>query len=251
MLETQFQKIGLNDNEREVYLAILKAGKTTHERVARASGVNRTTVYSISEKLKRLGLISEDLGGKISYLIPEGIVAVSRLFDKQERELAEKKKAAQEIAEQIVAITSGKNYSIPRIRFVEEGDLNDFLYKRYAEWAKSGLAYDNTWWGYHDSSFTEQYGDFIDWSWKQGPAGLKVRFLTNAAPVEKEMEKKHPERLTRTIPEGEFDSSLWVNGDYILMVHSRERPHYLVEIHDPVLARNHRQLFKNLWDVTK
>src|SRR3989344_8754572 len=97
MLEAQFQKIGLNDNEREVYLAILRAGKITHERVSRATGVNRTTVYSIAEKLKKLGLIAEDLGAKVSYLSPEGLDALPRIFEKEEQKLKEKQQIAKEI----------------------------------------------------------------------------------------------------------------------------------------------------------
>lgn len=248
MLETQFQKIGLNDNEREVYLAILKAGKTTHERVARASGVNRTTVYSIAEKLKKLGLISEDLGAKVSYLAPEGLEALPRIFEKEEVRLKEQKRNAEEIVTELRSMTLSEKYSIPRIKFIEEDDLNTYLHKRYPVWAKSGFSHDNTWWGYHDSSFTKEYTEWIDWSWKHGPEGLKVCFFTNEADVEKEMEKKYQERRTKAVPEGEFDSSLWVIGDFILMTRSRERPHYLVEIHDPVLARNQRQLFKSLWE---
>lgn len=83
-----------------------------------------------------------------------------------------------------------------------------------------------------------------------GPSDLKVCFFSNPAESEKKMQKKYPERIVKTLPGNEgFDSSLWICGDYIIMARTRERPHYLVEIRDPVLARNQRQLFKNLWEV--
>ncbi|OGZ96112.1 MAG: hypothetical protein A3I44_04790 [Candidatus Sungbacteria bacterium RIFCSPLOWO2_02_FULL_51_17] len=252
MLEAQFQKIGLNDNEREVYLAILRAGKITHERVSRATGVNRTTVYSIAEKLKKLGLISEDLGAKVSYLSSEGAEALSRMFEKEEGRLHEQKKTAEEIARELQHMTKGENYSVPKIKFVEEDDLNGYLYKRYGAWVQSGANYDSTWWGFEDHSFTEKYGTFIDWCWKQEPGNLQVRFFTNQADVEKEMSKKYRNRFIKPLAEeNSFDSCFWVCGDYIIMVRSRERPHYLVEIYDTVLARNQRQLFKSLWDASK
>ena len=37
--------------------------------------------------------------------------------------------------------------------------------------------------------------------------------------------------------------------EYLIMAQTRVRPHYLVEIHDAVLARNQLQLFKGLWLV--
>lgn len=247
MLETQFRKIGLNDNEREVYLAVLKAGKTTHERVAKASGVNRTTVYSIAEKLKKLGLISEDLGSKVNYLVAEDLDNLPSVFRREELRIAEQKRIAQAIVAELKTMTLSEKYSVPRIKFIEENDLNAYLYKRTKEWLENGKKYDNTWWGYHDSSFTEGYEEWIEYCWKNYP-DVKVRFFVNTASIEEKVSERHTERQIRALgKEAEFDSSLWVSGDYILMVQTREHPHYLIEIYNPVLARNQRQLFKSLW----
>lgn len=248
MIEEQFEKLGLNENEREVYLAVLKAGKIPHARVSRLTGINRTTVYSIADKLAKLGLITEDLGEKISYLMVEGPESIERMIKREEGELIERKKAAHELVKELAIFCAGQNYSVPRIKFVEESDLSYYLYRRYADWGASGLKYDNAWWGYHDPSFTQIYGKWIDWCWEQPPAGVHVYFFTNSAETEEKMKQKHPDREVKVLPgKDNFDSSLWVIGDYIIMVQAREHPHYLVEIHDSVLARNQRQLFKNLW----
>lgn len=250
-MDELFNKVGLNKNEREVYLAVLKAGKISPQRVSVLTGINRTTVYSVAKKLQSMGLITEDLGQKVGYLVavsPENLVGV---FEKEEKKIGEKKKAAIELSKELAKLSGDKKYSVPRIKFVEEDNLNDYMYKVYGAWAESGLRHDNTWWGYHDSSFTENYGKFVDYTWTHGPPGLKVRFLTNSvAPMEEEMKKKHPERLFVALsPNNEFDSSLWIIGDYVIMGQTRARPHYLVEIHDEVLARNQRQLFKSLWEM--
>ena len=248
MIEEVFAKLGLNENEREVYLAVLKAGKITHARISRATGINRTTVYSIVNKLGKLGLVTEDLGEKITYVVAEGPETIERMIEKEEKELVEKKKAVKELIKELAAYRTGQNYSVPRIKFVEENDLSDYLYRRYSEWAASGAKYDNAWRGYHDPSFTAAYGKWIDWCWNESPH--HVYFFTNSAETEKSMKQKHPDREIKILSEEEnFDSSLWVIGDYIIMVQSREHPHYLVEICDPVLARNQRQLFKNLWST--
>jgi len=252
MLEKEFNRLGLNDNEREVYLAVLKAGKASPARIAKETSINRTTVYSVSRKLMSLGLIGEDLSAKVGYLYAEKPEALEHMFAKEEAVLQERKTLAQTMAKELAAIPSGKTYSVPRIKFIEEADLTDYLYKQYELWGQSGAQRDNTWWGYIDSSFTREYKEWIHWTWKHGPKGQKVNFFANASDVEAEVSAQHPERITRTLPEGqEFDSSFWVVGDYVLMTQSRERPHYMVEIHDAVFARNQRQLFKNLWGVVK
>ncbi len=247
MLEKELHALGLNENEQKVYLRVLAAGKAAPSRISKETGINRTTVYSISRKLIGLGLIGEDLGAKVAYLYAEDTDSLTKLFAKEEEELEKKKMLAQKVAQELAALPRHASYSVPKIKFVEEEDLNDHLYKAYGNWAASGLSHDNTWWGYHDSSFTENYKEWIEWSWKNGPEGLKVRFLTNEHSVEQEVSKKFPERRLKTIEGNEFDSSLWVIGDYVLMTYSQKRPHYLVEINDPVFARNQRELFKNLW----
>jgi hypothetical protein len=46
----------------------------------------------------------------------------------------------------------------------------------------------------------------------------------------------------------EFNATTWVVGEYILMIYTREKPFYLIEIYNAVLADNMRSLFKGLWE---
>lgn len=251
-MEKLFEAIGLNTNEREVYLAVLKAGKVSPQRVAKETGINRTTVYSIAKKLKDMGFISEDIGQKVTYLIACSPESLQAIFEKEEQGLLKKKEAATLLAKELDTIPRSVNYSVPRIKFIEEADLSEYLFAEYRRWSENVARYDNTWWGFQDDSFTEKYGKWIEWTWKHSPAGLKAKLFLNNVPVEQEMGKRHVDRNTKQLPSGvHFDSSFWAVGDYLLMAQTRQRPHYLVEIHDEVLARNQRALFKGLWDEVK
>jgi hypothetical protein len=251
-MEKLFETIGLNANEREVYLAVLKAGKISPQRVAKETGINRTTVYSISRKLRDMGFISEDIGQKVTYLIAHSPESLCTVFEKEETQLLQKKKAATLLSKELEALPRSVNYSVPRIKFIEEADLSEYLFAEYRRWSENVATHDNTWWGFQDDSFTEKYGKWIEWTWKHSPEGLKAKLFLNNVPVEQEMGKKYMDRDTKQLPTGvHFDSSFWAVGDYLLMAQTRERPHYLVEIHDEVLARNQRALFKGLWDVAK
>lgn len=252
-MEKLFERIGLNPNEREVYLAVLKAGKISPQRVAKQTGINRTTVYSIAHKLVADGFISQDIGQKVTYLLAESPGKLQQLFEKEEEQLKARKAAAIELAKELAAVPKSASFSVPRIKFIEEADLSDYLYAEYKRWSENADLYDNTWWGFQDNSFTEKYEKWIEWAWKHSPEGLKIKFFFNNVPLEREMSKKYKQsRDTKVLPKGiTFDSSFWAFGDYLLMVQTRERPHYLVEINDVVLARNQRQLFKGLWDSVK
>lgn len=249
-MEELFRKLGLNDNEREVYLAVLQAGKIAPTQVARATSINRTTVYSVAKKLEQIGLITQDLGQKVSYLVatpPEKLVAV---FEREEKKLLEKKKVAKKLAKELGSLVSEKHYSVPRIRFIEETEIEDYLYEAYPRWSESVEAYDNIWRGFQDDSFTSRYEKWIDWTWKYSNENIYAELFFNQAEIEQKLFKKHPSRRIRILPETiTFDSNFWVAGDYLIMVQTRVRPHYLVEIHDAVLARNQRELFKALWQL--
>jgi len=172
------------------------------------------------------------------------------LVEKEEEQLKKKKSAAIELSKTLASLTTKAQYSVPRIKFIEESDLSEHLYNSNERWIATSAASEHTWWGFHDHSFTEVYGHWIDWSWARAPKELKVRLFSNAAAIEQDMQVKHPERMVKPLPTGvSFDSSMWTYGDFIWLVQTRVRPHYMVEIHDPVLARNQRELFKGLWSL--
>jgi sugar-specific transcriptional regulator TrmB len=247
-MEELFRKLDFNDNEREVYLAILRAGKIAANQVAKETSINRTTVYSIAKKLESMGIIALDYGQKISYLVavpPEQLVGI---FEREERLLAEKKLAAQKLAKELSSLASEKHYSVPRIRFIEENDLEEYLFVAYPRWEESARDSENVWRGFQDDSFTTYYEKWIDWIWKRGARNFDVEFFINEASIEKQLSRRYSGRKLKALPNHiSFDSSFWTTGEYLIMAQTRVRPHYLVEIHDSVLARNQRELFKGLW----
>lgn len=247
-MEELFRKLGLSDNEREVYLAVLKAGKIAPNRVAKETSINRTTVYSISKKLERMNLLSQDIGQKVNYLVAEAPEKLITVFEREEKKVAEKKKVAKELAKELGSLTSEKHYSVPRIRFIEENDLEKYLYEAYPRWAESVATFDNIWRGFQGDTFTSRYEKWIDWTWEFSKENIEAEIFFNRAEIEKKLYEKHRTRKMRILPNSiVFDSNFWVAGEYLIMVQTNVRPHYLVEIHDAVLARNQRELFKGLW----
>lgn len=55
--------LGLTENEAQVYLRSLSLGPTTVLNIAKASGIRRTTVYSVIEILKKKGLVHTEPRG--------------------------------------------------------------------------------------------------------------------------------------------------------------------------------------------
>lgn len=251
MYQELLKQLGLNDKEITVYLTVLQQGKVTPADLAKLTGINRTTVYSIAKMLIQQGIITEDLGSPQRYLVALPPVDLARLVQNEERKLAEKKKIVTQAIEELQQFTKKTQYSIPKIVFIAQEQLEDYLYKRTPEWNRSSAETANTiCWGFQDTSFVVHYEDWIDWSWKVGnPKNLVWRLITNQADIEQAMKKKEYERRNIKFWDASttFTATTWVCGDYLIMIMTSQRPHYLVEIHDAVLAHNMRELFKGIW----
>lgn len=54
----ELKKIGLSENEAEVYIALLELGSATAQEIAAKSGIKRTTIYVQIEALMKMGLVT-------------------------------------------------------------------------------------------------------------------------------------------------------------------------------------------------
>jgi sugar-specific transcriptional regulator TrmB len=250
MIQELLQKLGLSEKEIEIYHSLFEQGKTTPARLAKATNINRSTVYVVLEKLKDKGLIIEDISSKTMYVSPSSPEDVEEMFYRQQEDLKEKKKIAAKLAEELEKLPQSKTYSIPKIRFVQHDDVEDFLYKQMSKWDESAKLVDHTCWGFQDKSFTENYNDWIQWASEKYK--MQINLLSNESAVEQKLSKAYlKERSILSWGEKvDFSASTWAVGDYIVMIITRQKPFYLVEIHDAVLAHNMREVFKKIWKDT-
>lgn len=254
--QDSLREIGLNDKEIKVYLTLLKNGRMTPAALAKLSKINRPTVYNIAKSLLSKGIIAEDLGGKTLYLTPLPPESLNQIIDKPKRELEDKEKVVKKLIGELSLVTAEKNYQVPKIRFVEEDNLETFLYENTTKWNKEVFKIDNTWWGFQDHTFVEYYEKWVSWFWKQKEyldSRVQTKILSNVSPIEQKMEKRLPKskRDIRFLSGMNFTSSVWVTGDYLIMIVTRQHPFYLVEIHDATLAHNMREMLKKLWSLTE
>ncbi|MFA6594354.1 MAG: helix-turn-helix domain-containing protein [Candidatus Buchananbacteria bacterium] len=243
------RKIGLNDKEIKIYLSLLKNGKATPATLSKLTKINRATVYNVAQSLQSKGIVAEDLTDKVLYFSSLPPQNLEQIVERPRRELKAKELLIKKAIDDLSLITADKNYPVPKIRFVEEGDLENFLYDNTEKWLADVLKSDGIWWGFQDDSLVKQYKAWVDWYWKT-PLGKKcqMRMFSNSSEVEQEMKKKYPSSLRDIHYDNglNFTSSVWVGGDYLIMIVTRQHPFYLFEVHDATLAHNMREVFKKL-----
>lgn len=252
MLNSYLQQLGFSDKEIAVYLCVLESGKLSAAAVSRITKINRTTVYSVSKELIKKGVIHEDLGGINRYYTALSTDELRNLYKSQEADLEQKKGVIEDVIRELNALPKSKQYSVPKIRFIDELHVNDFLFKQLPVWIESAQKHsDHNWWGFQDASLLESYKDWIEYHWKIFPEDFGTRLITNKKSAEKEMalkianERRQVKYWDKTI---DFTATHAVLGDYVLFMVTNQHPHYLVETHDAVMAQNLREMFKGLWE---
>lgn len=251
MLNEYLKQLGFNEKEIAVYLCVVEKGKISAAQVSKLTKINRTTIYSIAKELIKKGLITEDLGGVNRYFIPLPVNELKDLFKKEEEEIKEKKKALESLMQELESLPKSKQYSIPKIRFIDELHLKDFLYKQLPVWIESAKSGDKNWWGFQDTSFIEAYPEWFKYHWEIFPKDFGTRLITNAKAPEKKFAKEisNEKRQVKYWDKStDFTATHAVLGDYVLFCITSQRPYYAVEIHDAVMTENIRGMFKGVWD---
>ncbi len=245
-------QLGLQAKDAGVYTTLLKLGRATPAEVAKATGIKRVTVYAVAKNLVSRGLIAEDLGGRTLSLVALPPTRLGALLKREKETLKEKETLVDQTVSELSRLVSTKSFPIPRIRFVEEAQVRQHLYDEMETWSKSAVATDSILWGFQDHTLIEYARNWLEWLWKQNHFGTIVKLLSNVSTVEKGLSGKYAGRKIKFWSKSKnFTATLWVMGDYVVMINTREQPFYLVEMQDNMLAHNMREIFKNIWEDIK
>lgn len=248
MIEELLIQFGLTENEAVIFLCLNQHQKLNGARITATTHIKRATVYTVLRELVKKGLVIEDFGGATRYYSPIAPESLVILLQKQESELRNKKQLLSKIVQELHTLPSSKNFSIPKIRFIPELQLQDFLVNESEKWFKSGEKNDSTWWGFQDASLLDEYPQWPEYFFSKFSGKTKLKILTNKKPLELRLRKEFEDRREmKYISNEEFTATHVVIGDYILMIMTRQHPHYLIEIRDAVMSNNLREIFKRLW----
>lgn len=251
MNEGLLTSLGLEGKEAAIYQEILKAGAMTPVAIGKAAGIKRTTAYSIARSLVEKGFLTEDATRRprvFAAATPEEVLSIVEV---ERKRLDVKEDSLKRLSAELSKLSAKSSYPVPTVRFVEEDKIDQYLRSQSPIWNQSLVDTQPTWWGFQDHTFVEQYSEWILWYWKQGWDAIDLKLLSNRAEVEVEFGPKiGPKREIKFWGEAtNFHSTTWAIGEYVVMINTRNKPFYLVEIHDKLMAHDHREVFKNLWPL--
>lgn len=249
VLEAKFELLGFTQNEINVYLRLAEMGKATASAVARRAEVPRTTTYSVLDSLIARGVVSIEQDRGASYYVPNQPSALIRAIESERLELDEREQAAKDLVELVQPFFRSEHFSVTAIKFFEgKENVEQMLYEFTPLWQQSIYAVDSTWWGYQDHTFVEQYLAYLHWTWLRMKKDEKINLFSNEADIEHALKGTVENREIRPVPaKFPFSSSIWVLGEYIVLIMTKQQPHYAFQLKDAVFAANLRLIFQLLW----
>jgi sugar-specific transcriptional regulator TrmB len=251
-----FESLNISANEQNIYLALAEVGKASAALLAKKIQIPRSSAYTALDALLRKGLISIEQTQTASLYVANKPEALTRMIEAEKlqlaKELLQKKEAVSELIPLLTPYFKAQNYSVPKLQFFEgTANVKSMLYDHCTAWQKSISEYDSTWWGYQDHHFVETYREWLDYYWNSMQQQEKICLFSNRSETEKKLRGKVARRSIKALPKkAEFSSTIWVLGDYVITIMTRQQPHYAFLLQDAVFAANQRQLFQMLWNET-
>ncbi len=242
------QKVGFTNKEASIYTALLKQGSLSYNQLAETTKINRTTCYSVVKSLMANGLVTEDLGSPVVRIVPRQPTGLLDRLNQDQISLNKKIELTKRAVQELAKLIPGKRTTEPRLTYIEEQEILDFLFKRTEKWNTSVLKYDSTLWGFESAQFELDYKDYIKWFWNEPSSQtLQVKLFSDDASLRNSGVNPKDKVDFRYLPEIDFTTNIWVYGDYIILLSLEEHPYYLLEMKEPLFARNFREYFKAIW----
>lgn len=244
-LENDLKKIGLEEKEAKVYLAVLEFGPCNIQNLTKKSGIKRSTVYEMLKNLKNQGLISETTMGKRKLILAADPTNLKRNIKAKEQLL-------NSILPDLMSINNA-NPIKPKIIFYEGVEGHKEIYKETLM-AKNKTAY----WISPKTVQMETIGeDFLDWYIvERQKKNIWIKLIQKTAedtPYKYIDPKKHERELrdVRSAPsEINLPNTIIIYDSKVAIMSSRKEGFgFVIESND--YAQTMKTFYELLWKVSK
>lgn len=241
---------GLTNGEIKVYLALLELGPATSGPIIEKSGVSRSIIYRILEKLAQKGLVSFVARGKTRYFQAEGPNRIKDYLEEREGKFNEAKKKVEDAIPSLIALAqqAGKKSEV-KIYQGFRGMVTS--HERTYERLKKG---DEYFFMNIPPNQPEQYHAY----WKidhvrRARAGIKCRLLFHPENSEKVLINRNGYAGcdARYMPSA-INAPVWFAGyKDVILIHLVSATPITIEITNQEIADSFKSYFEEFWKISK
>ena len=237
------KEIGLSEHESVVYFTMVSLGPSTILKIARASEVKRTTIYSIVDSLKEKGLVRIDLKGFKSLFVAESPEKLEIVLENRKNKFKKHLGDFLEIynkggGETLIKIYEG----LEAIKNVYEGLINDIKpnedYLIISD-AKQWFALDRDY--------------FINFTERRGKLPIKIRILlqdSEDATFMKKYEQNFNYKV-KILPKNTKLTTNLIVTPQKAVIHQLGQPVMAIVIENKNTIKMHQELFEVMWNSIK
>jgi len=248
MENRRLENIGFTEGEEKAYFALLKLGSSSTGRIAKESGVSRSKLYEILEKLAKKGVVSHFKRNGVSYFRAAPPERILEYLKEKEQSMQKQMESFEKmiplfdsfIGEKETAMEAEVYEGMEGIKNVRENALKnmkpgDIIY--YFGNSASGHEHVLGYWDY--------------WNKRRIQKKIEAHIIYNQdAKSFGERRKKMKYTKIKYLPK-KGDTHAWVEiyGDVAVIAIKHKTPMSIV-INNKFVAESFKNYFKNLWDFS-
>ena len=240
-INNALEEYGLSKNEIKIYLTLIKLGKSSVQKIAKNSGLPRTTCYHLLESLEEKGLsgfIIKDSKKYFSAPQPKKLL----------ENIEEKKKIIQEIIPQLNSISESIKEK-PKVTIFEGIRGIRAILKDVLEEKKTIYHYGDI------ISIQKVFAHvFPQYMQERINKKINIKIICKKEEAHNEMTKnsKKEFREFAFVPEKfHFDSSVFIYADKVVIFHINQEPYFAVVIDNEDFYRTQKNFFELTWKLLK
>ncbi len=233
-------QIGLSQNEACVYFSLLASGPSPVLKIAKASGVKRTTVYPVLDSLQAQGLVRSESTGLKQKFAAEDPSKLEQVLNTRHSALKEHIPEIRSLYISEDSASTVKQYKgLRAVKGVYENILKNFKPKDYCL-----VIGDVERWQALDENF------FMNHIEARAKLGVQTRLMfsdSKKAQWRRQYAKNFNEQVKILPPDVAFDTHLMLTPDTLLILQLNE-PLVGFVIENKATMKMQKQLFEIIWD---
>lgn len=249
-LTQQFlSKLGLTDEEVQIYSALTQYGDLSILQLSRRSGVQRTKIYRLVEEMTKKNIIEEIVGPTGRRLKASDPDILEQLVYEQEENVELLKKLLPEVQKDISNITTQAQPGTKVVFYRGQSGIKQMIWNTLS--AKSEIL------GYTYRRLSEITGEKFSQKWHQEykTRGLVFRELYSDSYLDSTESGRKPtnDYESRFIPTDvlNINHQTDIYDDVVSHYNWHEGEVFGIEIHNKKVAKMQRQIFEIIWKIAE
>lgn len=233
--------LGFGENEAEVYLFLLSNKDIPAYRIARETGIPRTTVYKTLDDLGKRGFVTSWLKNSVRHYSPESPKRLQELIKMKEDTL-------EEIFPNLLDLFNTNTvYPTAKLYLGKEGVKQVFeILLENIQKRKLNKLY-----VYSDFQLTEQFPKYFhDWRIRKNQTKAFTNLIVPSGTPLTEEYSSNEYRETRIMPkEFSFLGSVDITGPLVAFFSFKDKELYSILIESPIVAEMLTKFFSYIWET--